>query len=108
MNTPLTPAQLHRLRWRSRRGLLENDLLIARFFARHGSSLTQRQAQAFTALMQLDDGELLDTLLRRKALDAALDTPPIRAVLDMFTDLSHHQRKPIHENCRTQSHTDIQ
>jgi len=85
MNAPLTHAELHRLRWRSRRALLENDLLIARFFARHGQSLTQQQAQAFAALMQLDDGELLDTLLRRKALDGALNTPPIRAVLDMLT-----------------------
>ncbi len=36
---------LSRLKWRCRRGLLENDLLIERFFARHEAALTAEQAQ---------------------------------------------------------------
>ncbi|MFZ8385230.1 succinate dehydrogenase assembly factor 2, partial [Staphylococcus aureus] len=31
---------LRRLRWRCRRGLLENDIFIDRFFEQHGAQLT--------------------------------------------------------------------
>jgi antitoxin CptB len=33
-SSALEPRELNRLRWRCRRGLLENDLIIERFFAR--------------------------------------------------------------------------
>ena len=55
-----------KLRWRSRRGLLENDLLIEKFFNRFESSLTVGQAKGMTDLMALSDNDLLDLLLRRK------------------------------------------
>ena len=57
---------LSKLRWRCRRGLLENDLLIEKFFARHESTLTVGQAKGLTDLMSLSDNDLLDLLLKRK------------------------------------------
>ena len=57
---------LSKLRWRCRRGLLENDLLIERFFAKHEASLTVGQARGLDELMALADNDLLDLLLRRK------------------------------------------
>ena len=51
---------LSKLRWRCRRGLLENDLFIEKFFARHASGLTVRQAEALGVLMDLSDNDLLD------------------------------------------------
>jgi antitoxin CptB len=56
---------LSKLKWRCRRGLLENDLFIERFFGRYEKSLTAAQAQGLLALMDLDDNDLLDLLLRR-------------------------------------------
>ena len=56
---------LSKLRWRCRRGLLENDLFIERFFARYAARLTLRQAQALQVLMDLSDNDLLDLLLAR-------------------------------------------
>ena len=56
---------LSKLRWRCRRGLLENDLFIERFFARHDTTLTMRQAQGLQVLMDLSDNDLLDLLLGR-------------------------------------------
>ena len=56
---------LSKLRWRCRRGLLENDLFIERFFARYAASLTLRQAQALQVLLDLSDNDLLDLLLAR-------------------------------------------
>jgi antitoxin CptB len=72
------------LRWRSRRGLVENDLFIERFFAAHGPRLTQRQARGLTALMDLSDNDLLDLLLRRKEPTEALDTPEVKEVLEQL------------------------
>ena len=56
---------LSKLKWRCRRGLLENDLLIERFFSRHEASLTEEQAQGLRVLMDLADNDLLDLLLGR-------------------------------------------
>ena len=59
---------LSKLRWRCRRGLLENDLLIDRFFKQHPAGLTRWQADGLTQLMELNDNDLLDVNLRRKEL----------------------------------------
>jgi antitoxin CptB len=80
---------LSKLRWRCRRGLLENDLFIERFFARFSDTLSVRQAQALGALMELSDNDLLDVQLARKSLsqvDAELDTDDVREVLKMLRE----------------------
>jgi antitoxin CptB len=75
---------LSKLRWRCRRGLLENDLLIERFFNQHAETLTQGQAQALAELMDLADNDLLDLLLRRKEPEGTLDQAQVRKVLEML------------------------
>ena len=75
---------LSKLRWRCRRGLLENDLFIERFFKRFDASLTVRQANALNFLMDLSDNDLLDVHLGRQTLaqvNPALDTPAVQEVL---------------------------
>lgn len=62
----LDERSLSKLRWRCRRGLLENDLLIEKFFAHHQHSLTVEQAKGLNDLMDLSDNDLLDLLLRRR------------------------------------------
>ena len=74
-------AELRRLRWRARRGLLENDLLIGRFLDRQGGNLDAAQKQALLLLLELPDAELLDLLLSRTEPVAALDSPGLRALL---------------------------
>ncbi len=59
---------LSKLKWRCRRGLLENDLYIERFFERYADTLTVRQAGALSLLMDLSDHDLLDVHLARKSL----------------------------------------
>ena len=81
MDPALDPVALSRLKWRCRRGLLENDLLIERFFARHGSCITLRQADGLGALMDLPDNDLLDLLLARTEPTGVLDRPAVREVL---------------------------
>ncbi|MGH8682052.1 MAG: succinate dehydrogenase assembly factor 2 [Burkholderiales bacterium] len=50
--------ELRRLRWRCRRGLLENDLLLARFVDRYGTRLDAAGRAALSALLALPDPEL--------------------------------------------------
>lgn len=78
---------LSKLKWRCRRGLLENDLFIERFFRHFESSLTVRQSQGLNALMDLSDNDLLDLHLGRKPLSevsAELDREEVREVLNML------------------------
>jgi len=80
---------LSKLQWRCRRGLLENDLFIERFFRRYSDTLTVRQADALSALMDLSDNDLLDVHLARKTLlqvDAALDRADVHEVLKMLRE----------------------
>ena len=71
LDSPLGERALSKLRWRCRRGLLENDLFIERFFQRHEAGLTVGQAQALNTLMDLSDPDLLDILLQRKEPEPA-------------------------------------
>ncbi len=83
--SPLVDAQrLSKLKWRCRRGLLENDLFVERFFANHGSTLTQAQADGLQALMELPDNDLLDLLLARHEPTGELATPEVREVLQLM------------------------
>ena len=75
------PLARRRLRWRARRGLLENDLIISRFLERHGDELTSEEMVSFDALLDLSDNELLDLLLARSDLPDALEVPGVRAML---------------------------
>jgi len=83
-NDRLDERALSKLRWRCRRGLLENDLFIEKFFTRHESGLTVRQARGLTILMDLSDNDLLDLLLRRKEPEADVGTDEVREVLAML------------------------
>ena len=78
---------LSRLKWSCRRGLLENDIFIARFFQRFESTLTVKQAQGLSALMELSDNDLMDLNLGRKSLaqvDSNLVREDVSEVLSML------------------------
>ena len=80
----LDERSLSKLKWRCRRGLLENDLFIERFFSQHEETITTRQAGGLQALMDLPDNDLLDLLLRREEPQAELDTAEVHEVLALM------------------------
>jgi antitoxin CptB len=84
MEPALDPVALNRLKWRCRRGLLENDILIERYFNKVGSSITQRQADGLQALMDLPDNDLLDLLLARREPAGDMDCAAVREVLSQM------------------------
>jgi antitoxin CptB len=67
--TILDERALSKLKWRSRRGMLENDLFVERFYSRYESCLTKDDEAGMYALMDLSDNDLMDLLLSRKGLD---------------------------------------
>jgi antitoxin CptB len=72
----LNERDLSKLRWRCRRGLLENDLFIERFFNTFEKTLTVNQAKGLNVLMDLSDNDLLDLHLARKSLDELVISSP--------------------------------
>jgi antitoxin CptB len=78
---------LSKLKWRCRRGLLENDLFIERFFKRFESSLTISQAAGLMALMDLSDNDLMDLHLSRKELASLPDAPQTQEAQEVLTML---------------------
>ena len=66
-------AELYRLKSDARRGLLENDLILQRFFERYGAHLNAEDGQVLSRLLALDDNDLMDLLIGRKDSVAALE-----------------------------------
>jgi len=88
-NELIDERELSKLKWRCRRGLLENDLFIERFFRQFESTLTVRQSQGLSALMDLGDNDLLDLHLGRKPLaqvSPELDRAEVQEVLNMLRE----------------------
>ena len=61
MNT----TELNRLRWRCRRGMLENDLILARYLDARGDAIAAEDVTALDRLLDLTDGELWDLIAGR-------------------------------------------
>ena len=75
------PANRARLRWRSRRGLLENDLILTRFLDAHEEGLSDEEVDALSRLLDLADNPLMDLLLARSEPAGEVDLPHVRALL---------------------------
>ncbi|MFO7746994.1 MAG: succinate dehydrogenase assembly factor 2 [Orrella sp.] len=83
----LTKLERTRLRWRSRRGLLENDLIITRFLDTHEHDLTDRDIDGLVKLLSLGDNDLLQILLSRSEPEGEQDSPEVHAVLQRIRDV---------------------
>ncbi|MEO6984804.1 MAG: succinate dehydrogenase assembly factor 2 [Paralcaligenes sp.] len=83
----LSELERARLRWRARRGLLENDLILTRFLDCYETQLTDTDVSALTALFEMGDNELLDVLLARTEPDGPYDTVAIRRLVAQMREL---------------------
>jgi succinate dehydrogenase flavin-adding protein (antitoxin of CptAB toxin-antitoxin module) len=69
----MTTAEMNRLRWRCRRGLLENELVLERFLHAHAGRLEGERLAAFKTLLDCSDEELWGLVSgRRECSDPAL------------------------------------
>jgi len=69
-----------RLRWRCRRGLLENDLILARFLDARGAAMNADEVAALDRLLDLDDDELWNLLAGRAEPEDATLRPLVAAL----------------------------
>ncbi|MEN9418549.1 MAG: hypothetical protein RI988_2169 [Pseudomonadota bacterium] len=95
MQDVLDPRDLSRLKWRCRRGLLENDLFIERFFHTYGEALTVRQARGLERLTELSDNDLLDLLLARSEPQGETDCPEVLEVLALMRTPARPPERPL-------------
>jgi len=56
---------VERLKWKSRRGLLELDLVFERFWSGAGMAMSEADAAALERLLALPDNDLLDLVMGR-------------------------------------------
>jgi antitoxin CptB len=77
----LAAKQQERLRWRCRRGMLELDLLLARFLTAKIDTLDEMQAQVLDRLLTYPDQDLFDWLMARKKCDDASLKPMLELIL---------------------------
>jgi antitoxin CptB len=69
----LEQKRLNRIRWRSRRGMLENDLVLTRFLDARGPLMTEDEVAMLDRLLDLGDNELWDLIAgRQEPLDASV------------------------------------
>lgn len=61
-------AHFGRLRWHSRRGMLELDLVLERFWLRHGETLSFEQARLLEQVLLLEENDLWDTICGRQEI----------------------------------------
>jgi len=61
----MTPERWNRIVWRCRRGMLENDLVLTRFLAAKGQTLTDDEIAMLDRLLDLPDNDLWDLIAGR-------------------------------------------
>jgi succinate dehydrogenase flavin-adding protein (antitoxin of CptAB toxin-antitoxin module) len=61
----LDQLERDRIHWHCRRGLLELDLVLERFVARHLETLNAGQTEVFKELLAYEDNDLLDMIMGR-------------------------------------------
>ena len=59
MTLAFSELELNRMRWRSRRGMLELDLLLLPFYDEEFDALGEDEQQAFVRILEQDDPDLL-------------------------------------------------
>ena len=62
----LEQDRLNRIRWRSRRGMLENDLVLTRFLDVRGPGMTEDEVAMLDRLLDLSDNDLWDLISGRQ------------------------------------------
>jgi antitoxin CptB len=76
----MTPRELDRLRWRCRRGMLENDLILERFLDARGAAISAPELARLERLLALGDNELWDLLSGRQEPEDAAMVPLVQAL----------------------------
>ena len=61
-------AELDKIRWQCRRGMLELDLILEKFNQHHLANLGPDQPERYKQLLAFPDNDLLDLVMERAAI----------------------------------------
>jgi antitoxin CptB len=61
----LSDLEFSKLRWRCRRGFLENDLILTRLLERRGADFSTEEHEQLLSLIALDDNDLWEIIAGR-------------------------------------------
>ncbi len=61
----ITDLELSKLRWRCRRGFLENDLILTRLLDKRGANFSTEEHEQLLSLIALDDNDLWEIIAGR-------------------------------------------
>jgi len=75
-------AELNKFRWRSRRGMLELDLLLLPFFEEEFTNLPEKMQHTFVRLLEQDDPDLMMWFSRK----AEAEDPELAGLVQMILD----------------------
>ncbi len=81
-DAPVDALRLARIRWRCRRGMLENDLILTRYLDARGAALDEARVVMLDRLLDLPDNELWDVIAGRADAD-----PSVRPLVDELRSL---------------------
>ena len=70
--------ELARARWRCRRGLLELDIILARFMDQYYAGLSDEELLQFETLLSMSDNDLWDCIVNKKVLENESAQPVLR------------------------------
>jgi antitoxin CptB len=76
-------TQTNRLRWRCRRGLLENDLILVRYLDARGALMNRDEIDALERLLDRGDNELWDLIAGRAEPEDATLRPVVAALREV-------------------------
>ncbi len=65
-NMTIDYRRLERIRWRCRRGMLENDLVLSRFLDAQGDTLTEQDLTQLDRLLDMTDNALWNVIAGRE------------------------------------------
>ena len=78
----ISDQEINRMRWASRRGMLELDLVLEPFVATRYAALDERDRQRFQLLMACEDQDLFTWFMRREQPDDEELAAIVSTVLD--------------------------
>ncbi|MBD1389992.1 succinate dehydrogenase assembly factor 2 [Neiella sp. HB171785] len=88
-NEAAKDANLARLRWGCRRGMLELDVILEPFFDNQFTSLSEQQQQIFERLLGCDDPELFAWIMGHEDCKDAELAAMVKTIVDYNRSLLH-------------------
>ncbi|WP_298218751.1 succinate dehydrogenase assembly factor 2 [Halothiobacillus sp.] len=73
MTAVIAEEDINRIRWHCRRGMLELDMVLARFLEEHADRLTAPQWQEFERLVSLEDHALWQRITATSVTDSTVE-----------------------------------